>query len=89
MHQYTDPKKYITRSPGLNLIKVRWRWMQRQMINNSTFTGEYDIGNPIIEWTRNYNNKKHGKAITNILKEVTIDVSTSPLTEPSYDINQY
>lgn len=33
-----------TRSPELNLIEVRWMWMQRQMINNSTFENEYDIG---------------------------------------------
>ena len=26
-----------TRSPELNLIEVRWLWMQRQAINNSTF----------------------------------------------------
>ena len=33
-----------TRSPELNLIEVRWMWTQRQMINNSTFADEYDIG---------------------------------------------
>ena len=32
------------RSPELNLIEVRWMWMQRQAINNSTFTKESDIG---------------------------------------------
>lgn len=64
-----------TRSPELNLIEVRWMWMQRQMINNSTFADEYDIGKGVTEWTRNYN-KKHGKAIINILQEVTIDVFT-------------
>ena len=42
--------------------------MQRQMINNSTFKDEYDIGKGVTEWTRNYN-KKHGKAIINILQE--------------------
>ena len=26
-----------TRSPELNLIEVRWMWMQRKVINNSTF----------------------------------------------------
>ena len=49
--------------------------MQRQMINNSTFRNECDIGKCITEWTRNYN-KKHGKAIMNILQEATIDVFT-------------
>ena len=33
-----------TKSPELNLIEVRWMWMQRQMINNSTFEDECDIG---------------------------------------------
>ena len=64
-----------TRSPELNLIEVRWMWMQRQMINNSTFKDEYDIGKGVTEWTRNYN-KKHGKAIINILQEVTTKVFT-------------
>ena len=64
-----------TRSPELNLIEVRWMWMQRQMINNSTFADEYDIGKGVTEWTRNYN-KKHGKAIINILQEVTMKVFT-------------
>lgn len=50
-------------------------WIQRQMINNSTFEDEYDIGKGVIEWTGNYN-KKHGKAIINILQEVTMKVFT-------------
>ena len=50
-------------------------WMQRQMINNSTFADECDIGKGITEWTRNYN-KKHGKAIINILQEAAMDVFT-------------
>ena len=50
-------------------------WMQRQMINNSTFADECDIDKGITEWTRNYN-KKHGKAIINILQEVTMDMFT-------------
>ena len=49
--------------------------MQRQMINNSTFADECDIGEGITEWTRNYN-KKHGKAIINILQEASMDVFT-------------
>ena len=43
-------------------------WMQRQTINNSTFEDECDIGKSVTEWTKNYN-KKHGKAIINILQE--------------------
>ena len=64
-----------TRSPELNLIEVRWMWMQRQMINNSTFEDECDIGKCVTEWTKNYN-KKHGKAIINILQEAAMDVFT-------------
>ncbi len=64
-----------TRSPELNLIEVRWMWMQRQVINNSTFENECDIGKAVRDWTRNYN-KKHGKAIINILQEMTMEVFT-------------
>ncbi|MER5174946.1 MAG: transposase, partial [Candidatus Nitrosocosmicus sp.] len=33
------------RSPELNLIEVRWSWLQRQTaINNSTFKDEQEIG---------------------------------------------
>ncbi len=32
------------RSPELNLIEVRWLWLQRQTINNSTFKDEQEIG---------------------------------------------
>lgn len=32
------------RSPELNLIEVRWVWLQRQTINNSTFKDEQEIG---------------------------------------------
>ena len=35
------------RSPELNLIEVRWLWMQRQVINNSTFKMNYDIGKAV------------------------------------------
>lgn len=64
-----------TRAPELNLIEVRWMWMQRQAVNNSTFENEHDIGRTVTDWTRNYN-KKHGKAIINILQEGTMDVFT-------------
>jgi transposase len=47
-----------TRSPELNLIEVRWMWMQRQAINNSTFQNEHYIGKAVSDWTINYN-KKH------------------------------
>ena len=47
-----------TRSPELNLIEVRWMWLHKQAINNSTFTNEQDIGKAVSDWTVNYN-KKH------------------------------
>lgn len=56
------------RSPELNLIEVRWSWLQRQTINNSTFKDEQEIGRVVSKWKDIYN-KNHGKAITNILQE--------------------
>ena len=56
------------RSPELNLIEVRWLWLQRQVINNSTFKDEQEIGQAVSKWKILYN-KNHGKAITNILQE--------------------
>jgi hypothetical protein len=56
------------RSPELNLIEVRWLWLQRQTINNSTFKDEQEIGQAVSKWKKIYN-KNHGKAITNILQE--------------------
>ena len=56
-----------TRAPQLNLIEVRWMWMQRQAINNSTFKNEREIGKAVTDWTENYN-KKHGRRITDILQ---------------------
>jgi hypothetical protein len=35
----------------LNLIKVRWMWLQRKAINNSTFRDESDIGKAVYDWT--------------------------------------
>ena len=32
------------RSSELNLIEVRWVWLQRQAINNSIFKDEQEIG---------------------------------------------
>lgn len=61
-----------TRSPELNLIEVRWLWMHRQAINNSTFENERDIGKAVSDWTRYYN-KKHGfKASTISLQKECI-----------------
>ena len=57
------------RSSNLNLIGVRWLWLQRQTINNSTFKDEQEIGRAIVsKWKKIYN-KNHGKAITNILQD--------------------
>jgi transposase len=56
------------RSPKLNLIEVRWVWLQRQAINNSTFKDEQEIGQAVSNWKDIYN-KNHGKAITNILQD--------------------
>jgi transposase len=56
------------RSPELNLIEVRWSWLQRQTINNSTFKDEQEIGRALSKW-KNIYNKNHGKAIINILQE--------------------
>ena len=56
------------RSPELNLIEVRWSWLQIQAINNSTFKDEQEIGRAVSKWKDIYN-KKHGKANTNILQE--------------------
>ena len=56
------------RSPKLNLIEVRWMWLQRQTINNSTFKDEQEIGQAVSKWKDIYN-KNHGKANINILQE--------------------
>ena len=56
------------RSPKLNLIEVRWLWLQRQAINNATFKDEQEIGRAVSRWKDAYN-KNHGKAITNILQK--------------------
>ncbi len=58
-------------SPELNLIEVRWLWLQRQQaINNSTFKDEQEIGQAIVsKWKKIYNKNHDSKAITNILQE--------------------
>ena len=53
-----------TRSAELNLIEVRWLWMHRQAINNSTFQDEHDIGKAVSDWTCDYNKKHAGKTST-------------------------
>ena len=56
------------RSPELNLIEVRWLWLQRQAINNSTFKDDQEIGRTVSKW-KNIYNKNHGRAITNVLQK--------------------
>ena len=65
-----------TRSPELNLIEVRWMWMHRQAINNSTFENEQDIGKAVSDWTFNYNKKHVGKMSINSLQKESINVFT-------------
>ena len=43
------------RSPQLNLIEVRWSWLQRQTINNSKFKDEQEIGRAVSKWKNIYN----------------------------------
>jgi transposase len=64
-----------TRSQELNLIEVRWMWLQRKAINNSTFRNEYEIGKAVSDWTCNYNGK-HGKRITDILQIGVMSMTT-------------
>ena len=59
------------RTPKLDLVEVRWLWVQRQAINNAAFRDEQEIGRAISKWNDIYN-KKHGKAITNILQECAL-----------------
>ena len=65
-----------TRSPELNLIEVRWLWMHRQAINNSTFLNEYDIGKAVSDWTYDYNKKHTAKTSIISLQEESIYVFT-------------
>jgi transposase len=61
-----------TRSPELNLIEVRWLWMHRQAINNSTFENEQDIGKAVSEWAVDYNKKHTSKTSITSLQEESI-----------------
>jgi transposase len=48
--KYCPQIKFVflpVRSPKLNLIEVRWLWLQRQTINNSTFKDEQEMGKAI------------------------------------------
>jgi len=65
-----------TRSPELNLIEVRWLWMHRQAINNSTFLNEQDISKAVSDWTCDYNKKHAGKTSSISLQEGRIHVVT-------------
>ena len=65
-----------TRSPELNLIEVRWLWMHRQAINNSTFQNERDIGKAVSDWTCDYNKKHSDKTSINSLHGESIYVFT-------------
>jgi transposase len=65
-----------TRSPELNLIEVRWMWMHRQAISNSTFRNECDIGKAVSDWIINYNKKHRFKASTISLQKESIYVFT-------------
>jgi len=57
------------RSPKLNLIEVRWLWLQRQAINNATFKDEQEIGRATVSKWKDIYNKNHGRAIINALQE--------------------
>jgi hypothetical protein len=57
------------RSPELNLIEIRWLWLQRRAINNSTFKEEQEIVITIVSKRENIYNKYHGRAIINVLQE--------------------
>ncbi|MFZ0512538.1 MAG: transposase, partial [Candidatus Nitrosopolaris sp.] len=56
-----------TKSPKLNVIEVRWIWLQRKAIDNSTFRNQSDIGQAVQEWTENYN-ATHVRRISDILQ---------------------
>lgn len=56
-----------TKSPELNLIEIRWMWLQRSAINNNTFKNEQEIGKMVSDWTKHYN-QTHIKTITDTLQ---------------------
>lgn len=63
-----------TRTPELSLIEVRWLWLHRQAINNSTFENEQEMGKAVSDWTRYYNKKHRFKASIISLQEESINV---------------
>ena len=63
------------RSPKLNLIEVRWIWLQRKDINNSTFGSEKDIGKAVNDWTNNCN-ATHERRVNNVLQIGAISWTT-------------
>jgi transposase len=65
-----------TRTPEINLIEVRWLWLHRQAINNSTFENEQEIGKAVSNWTRYYNKKHRFKASITSLQEESINLFT-------------
>ena len=65
-----------TISPKLNLIEVRWMWMQRQAINNSTLEIEQNIDKAVSDCIINYNKKHVGKMNINSLHEPSIFMFT-------------
>jgi hypothetical protein len=65
-----------TRPPKLNLIEVRWMWMQRQAINNSTLENEQNIGKVVSYCIINYNKKHVDKMSINSLHEQRIIMFT-------------
>jgi hypothetical protein len=65
----------IKKSPELNLIEVRWMWLQRKAIHNSTFRNEHDIGKAVNDWTKNYN-ITYGRRVNDILQIGIINMTT-------------
>ena len=63
------------KSPKLNLIEVRWIWLQRNAINNNTFENEKEIGKVVNDWTNNYN-ATHGRRVNNVLQIGAISWTT-------------
>ena len=56
MAKYCPRIKFVflpVRSPELNLIEVRWLWLQRQAINNSTFEDEQETGRTAVSKWKN------------------------------------
>jgi transposase len=74
-HPRIVPVFLPTKSPELNLIEVRWMWMQRKAIDNSTFGNESDIGQAVSDWTEDYNDT-HKNITSHSLQKITTRVFT-------------